>query len=210
MKIRYDRIIVFALAVLTLAGCRETPIEEPEGDYISFGTVAMSAQDTRSGAGSTLVDTDAELQGQAFGIYGYKSVDDKTNFVNVFTSTAAQKVYYTSSELSKTDASGNAYTVAANTWTYDDRQKWERAKHYRFRAFWPYTADVNKSSTAKFLAIEYKQVEDYDLMVAYATRYPMGDKTNDDPTGTRRVPMQFHHALSGLKFKFKFKDKANF
>lgn len=194
MKAKYG-IIISALAVLTLAGCRETPPEEPEGDCISFGAAAASsARDTRS----TLIDTETELQGQAFGIYGYKSEDDKTNFENVFGSSLAQKVYYTT-----TGISGQA---DANTWTYDNRQKWERWKHYRFRAYWPYTANVNSASNAKFIGVEYKQVENYDLMVAYATRCPLEDATAADPTGTSRVPMLFHHALSGMRFKFKFAD----
>ena len=199
-------IITFALAVLTLAGCQRTSVEEPSGEFISFGTVLTGAEEatrggagvstgstavTRAGAGTTLIDTKDELQAQAFGIYGLKSEDDKANFVNVFTSDAALKVYYTTTAID-----GQA---DANTWTYDDRQKWERTKHYRFRAFWPYTANVNQKSTAKFLAIEYKSVEDYDLMVAYSTRYPLLE-------GIDRVPMQFHHALSGLRFKFKLKN----
>ena len=183
MKAKYG-IIISALAVLTLAGCRETPPEEPEGDCISFGAAAAtSAQDTRS----TLINTASELQGQAFGVYGKKSEDDSTNFENVFGSSAAQKVYYSTS-----------------AWTYDNLQKWERWKHYRFRAYWPYTANVNTASNAKFIGVEYKQVENYDLMVAYATRCPLEDGTTEDPTGTRVVRMQFHHTLAGMRFKFKF------
>ncbi len=206
MKTKLGLILI---ACLALAACQTSKIEIPEveGEMISFSSSTSAADNvTKTGAGSSLINSDGLLQGQSFGIYGYKSVDDITGFNNVFSSSAAQEVYYTTTELSKTDAKGNAYTVAANTWTYDDRQKWERAKHYRFRAFWPYTADINQASTAKFLAIEYKQVEGYDLMVAYSTRCPREDATAADPTGTRRVPMQFHHALSGLRFKFKFKD----
>lgn len=207
---RYCRTIILALAAgLALSGCHRAEIAAPDGIDIAFSSSLRSAEqlsDGQSGSrsaatktGSTLIDSDSELQGQAFGIYGYKSVDDATNLVNVFTSTAAQKVYYTTSEITWTDSNNNSHTVAANTWNYDDHQKWERAKHYRFRAFWPYTANVNTASTAKFLAIEYRQVEDYDLMVAYATRYPMSESVG-------RVPMTFKHALAGLKFKFKFKD----
>jgi hypothetical protein len=206
---RFRTIILALTASLALAGCHRAEIAVPDGIDIAFSSSLRSAEqlsDGQSGSssaatktGSTLIDTDSELQGQAFGIYGYKSVDDATDLVNVFTSTAAQKVYYTTSALTWTDANGNSHTVAANTWNYDDHQKWERAKHYRFRAFWPYTANVNTASTAKFLAIEYRQVEDYDLLVAYATRYPMSE-------GVGRVPMTFKHALAGLRFKFRFKE----
>lgn len=190
---------------LMAAGCSSSRIdpEETEGEMISFSSSLSAASEvaaTKTGAGSTLIDTDAELQGQPFGIYGDKSMNnDFTDSKSVFSSNAAQKVYYTTTELSWNDDKGNTHTVDANTWTYDDHKKWERAMHYRFRAYWPFSAKVNSASTANFLAVEYRQVEDYDLMVAYATRYPMTE-------GVDRVPMTFKHALSGLRFKFKFKD----
>ncbi len=198
-------------ACLMVSGCTPSRLGPVVENAISFSSSAQPVSEAvrKAGAGSTLINTDALLQSQSFGIYGYKSVDDATNFENVFTSMSAQKVYYTTSELTQTNSAGITWTAAANTWTYDDRQKWERAKHYRFRAFWPYekaAANVITGSTAKFLLINYQQVEDYDLMVAYATRYPMGDATTADPTGTRRVPMTFHHALSGLRFKLRYKE----
>ena len=206
MKTNHSLIL---LACLALAACQTSKIEIPEveGEMISFSSSASAAGvGTRAGAGSDLIAETLLLQKQSFGIYGYKSVDDVTEFVNVFSSTAAQEVYYTTKELTWTDSKNNTHTVPAKTWNYDDHQKWERAKHYRFRAFWPYSADINMASTAKFLAIEYKQVEDYDLMVAYATRCPREDATTADPNGTRRVPMQFHHALSAMRFQFRFKE----
>ena len=191
--------IIFALAVLLTAGCQQTPKDEPAGEDISFGiAVSGASESTRAGAGGDLVTTDGELRAKSFGIFGYKYGDDASVVENVFSTTAKQEVYYTTSELSKTDASGNAYTVAANTWTYDDRQKWQRSMHYKFRAYWPYTANVNSGSTANYLAVEYLQNENYDLMVAYATRYPLTE-------GVGRVPMKFKHALAGLRFKFRYK-----
>ena len=206
MKTKHSLIL---LACLALAACQTSKIEIPEveGEMISFSSSASAAGvGTRAGAGSDLIADTLLLQKQSFGIYGYKSVDDVTEFVNVFSSTAAQEVYYITKDSTWTDSKNNTHTMPANTWNYDDHQKWERAKHYRFRAFWPYSADVNMASTAKFLAIEYKQVEDYDLMVAYATRCPREDATTADPNGTRRVPMQFHHALSAMRFQFRFKE----
>ncbi len=207
MKTRRHIVTALALAALAAPGCRQSCPDVPESEWISFGTQTVSAAsnsakgtDSAKGAaapatrtGSTLIDTDAELRAQAFGIYGYKSLDDMTNFENVFTTDAAQKVYFTTTAIT-----GQA---EANTWTYDDRQKWETAKRYRFRAYWPYTADVLTGSSSNFLAIEYKQLETYDLMVAYATRYPL-----KDAEGVNRVPMQFHHALSGLRFRVRFKE----
>ncbi len=198
--------IIFTLAVLLAAGCQKTVVDDQTGEDISFGPSLTAVKEssgsrassgspaTRSGAGSTLIDSDTELQAQPFGIYGYKSLDEKT-FQNVFSTTAAQKVYFTTTEIT-----GQA---EANTWTYDDRQKWHKAMHYRFRAYWPYTANVNIASTANYLAVEYHNIEDYDLLLAYTTRYPMTE-------GTKRVPMNFKHALSALRFKIRFKEDEKF
>ncbi len=197
--------IIFAMAVLLAAGCQKTVVDDQTGEDISFGPSLTAAQEsagsrasgtpaTRSGAGSTLIDTDAELQAQPFGIYGYKFIDEN-NPQNVFSSTTAQKVYFTTTAI--TDQ------AEADTWTYDDRQKWLKANHYRFRAYWPYTANVNIASTANYLAVEYHNIEDYDLLLAYTTRYPMTE-------GTGRVKMEFKHALSALRFKFRFKEDEKF
>lgn len=195
--------IIFALAVLLTAGCQQTPKDEPAGEDISFGiAVSGASESTRAGAGGDLVTTVGELRANSFGIFGYKYGDDASDVENVFSTTAPQEVYYTTSALSKTDASGNAYTVDANTWTYDDRQKWQRSMHYKFRAYWPYTANVNRASTANYLAVQYLQNENYDLMVAYATRYPLTE-------GVERVPMKFKHALAGLRFQFRYKEDAS-
>lgn len=205
MKTRYDIITIFALAVLASAGCRQTPLEEPEGDSISFGTAVTSAQSTRSGAGTSLIDTESELQASSFGVFGYRSLDDTKEFKNVFSSSAAQEVKYTTTAVQNTDSNGDTYTVEANSWWYAVRQKWNKAMHYRFRAFWPYDKainNVNNGSTAKLLIIEYKQKYDYDLMVAYNTRFPRNE-------GVGRVPMKFHHALAGLRFKFRYKESES-
>ncbi len=207
--------IIFALAVLLTAGCQQTPKDEPSGEDISFGIAVSGASEstragvstasttaTRAGAGGDLVTSVGELQAKSFGIFGYKYGDNANNAENVFSTTAPQEVYYTTEELSKTDANGNAYTVDANTWTYDDRQKWQRSMHYKFRAYWPYTANVNRASTANYLAVQYLQNENYDLMVAYSTRYPLTE-------GVGRVPMKFKHALAGLRFKFRYKVDAS-
>ncbi len=207
--------IIFALAVLLTAGCQQTPKDEPSGEDISFGIAVSGASEstragvstasttaTRAGAGGDLVTSVGELQAKSFGIFGYKYGDNASNAENVFSTTAPQEVYYTTEKLSKTDANGNAYTVDANTWTYDDRQKWQRSMHYKFRAYWPYTANVNRASTANYLAVQYLQNENYDLMVAYSTRYPLTE-------GVGRVPMKFKHALAGLRFKFRYKVDAS-
>lgn len=74
--------------------------------------------------------------------------------------------------------------------------------HYRFRAFWPYKPEnIQTGSSANCLSVTYSSfTEDYDLMVAYATRWPLQD-------GVDPVTLSFKHALAGLRFKIKFKFK---
>ena len=73
------------------------------------------------------------------------------------------------------------------------------------RAVWPYVErNVKANSSANLLSVTYHSLnEDYDLMVAYATRYPLGD-----PEGVGQVALTFKHALTGLRFIVKYSDDA--
>lgn len=185
---RYSRYIAL-LAILGLVSCGRTdspysPVES-EGEYISFNGHSGDEFQLKSGDGTTpnLVTTDALLQSDSFGLFGYKSTNDQSGFVSVFP-TGALEVKY---------ESGN--------WTYSPKQKWERSMHYRFRAVWPYRPDrIKTNSSANLLSVEYYSfADDHDLMVAYATRYPLSE-------GVDRVRLEFKHALAGLRFKMKFSD----
>ena len=180
-----------ALAVLVgmsciTQGCKkeETPSsQEDNSSYIDFASYAPK---TKAGAGSDITDTSAKLQKGAFGVFGYKSADDATNFTSVFIS-SPQEVGWDS---------GNS------NWTYTPKRKWDMNMKYRFRAYWPYSSNIKANSNANILAVEYSSsVEQNDLLVAYATRDPMASDG-----GTGRVPLQFHHALAGLKFEIKYKE----
>lgn len=186
---RYSRYIAL-LAILGLVSCGRTdspysPVES-EGEYISFNGHSGKEFQLKSGDGTTpeLVTNDARLQSSSFGLFGYKSTNDQSGFVPVFHTTDALEVKY---------ESGN--------WTYSPKQKWERSMHYRFRAVWPYKPDrIIPNSSANLLSVNYSSFdEDYDLMVAYATRYPLSE-------GVDRVKLEFKHALAGLRFKMKFSD----
>lgn len=183
-----------AAAACLLSACTKqevTPAEEDGDEWISFSTVAPR---TKSGAGDTMTDTDEKLRQQPFGIYGYKRLEGSSIQSNVFLSSAAQEVGW------GTEGSG---TSAKQCWTYSPKRKWETSMHYRFRAYWPYTAEVNPNSDATRLAVEYKSTtQQYDLLVAYATRYPKDE-------GIGAVKMQFHHALSALRFEVKYKDDSS-
>lgn len=181
-----------AFAVL-FAGCGKQSIsadeEVDESQYISF---SCSAAQTRSGAGDLLTNTDERLRGSSFGIYGFKtSVEDasiSSNMANVFANSGAQDV---------------GWSTTDKVWTYSPKRKWEQSLYYRFRAFWPYDANVNPASNATRIGVEYRSTsEQYDLLVAYSTRHPLSE-------GIGKVTMEFKHALSALRFHIKFvEDKT--
>ena len=191
---------LLALAVCLFSGCQKSATQKVTddlgNDYISFSGETSDGYAVKSEDGSTptLATTDI-LKTKSFGIFGGKSYDGETNFSSVFQTDRAQKVYW---EKTLNNNEG--------AWTYDDpKQKWERAMHYRFRAVWPYVErNVKANSSANLLSVTYHSLnEDYDLMVAYATRYPLGD-----PEGVGQVALTFKHALAGLRFIVKYSDDA--
>lgn len=186
---------ILVLVVCLLSACQKSVVpkehETENEDYISFGGKADGDYDVKSGDGTTthLVTTEL-LKEKPFGVFGYKSFDDKTGFTNVFSTDTAQKVSW---DKTLNDNKG--------AWTYKPKQKWVRSMHYRFRAVWPYKPEnIQAGSSANCFSVTYSSfVEDYDLMVAYATRWPLQGDVGS-------VTLNFKHALAGLRFKIKFKD----
>lgn len=184
---------LLTLAVCLFSGCEKSATQKVTddlgNDYISFSGETSDGYAVKSEDGSTptLATTDI-LKTEPFGIFGGKSYDGETNFSSVFQTDRAQLVEWKDGK-----------------WTYEPKQKWERAMHYRFRAVWPYVErNVKANSSANLLSVTYHSLnEDYDLMVAYATRYPLGDRE-----GVGRVALTFKHALAGLRFIVKYSDKA--
>lgn len=191
---------LLALAVCLFSGCQKSATQKVTddlgNDYISFSGGTSDGYVVKSEDGSTpTLATTATLKDKdkPFGVFGGKSYDGKTNFSSVFQTDRAQKVYW--------DKTLNNNEGA---WTYDDpKQKWERAMHYRFRAVWPYVErNVKANSSANLLSVTYHSLnEDYDLMVAYAERYPLKQ-------GVGAVELEFKHALTGLRFIVKYSDDA--
>lgn len=184
---------LLVLAVCLFSGCRKSvvPEEHETEDYISFGGKADGKYDVKSGDGTTtqLVTTEL-LKEEPFGVFGYKFFNDKTGFVDVFSTDKAQEVHW-----------NKTLNDNKGAWTYTPKQKWTRSMHYRFRAVWPYKPEnIQTGSSANCLSVTYSSfVEDYDLMVAYAARWPLQG-------GVGSVTLNFKHALAGLRFKIKFAD----
>lgn len=186
---------LLALAVCLFSGCEKSATQKVTddlgNDFISFsgGTSDGYAVKSEDGSTPTLATTDI-LKGKPFGIFGGKSYDGTTNFSSVFQTDRAQVVEWKKEGTTE-------------KWTYDPKQKWERAMYYRFRAVWPYVeSNVKANSSANLLSVTYHSLnEDYDLMVAYATRYPLDQ-------GVDAVELKFKHALAGLRFIVKYSDDA--
>ena len=185
-----NRHIIYLLICLLLFSC--APEQVPDGDYIDFSEVMNNAVTKAGGVGVQKIDKVDEFQDKSFGIYGYRSANG-TDYNNmVFDSEEAKKVSWDTS-------------LDPDAWTYSPKAKWIRSNHYRFIAFWPYDDCIaydalSPSSNANMLAIEYSTlVEHFDLMVAYATRYPITG-------GVGTVNMTFNHALAGVCFKVKFEN----
>lgn len=184
---------LLALAVCLFSGCQKSATQKVTddlgNDYISFSGETSDGYVVKSEDGSTpkLATTDI-LKTKSFGIFGGKSYDGETNFSSVFQTDRAQVVEWKKEGTTE-------------KWTYEPKQKWERAMHYRFRAVWPYKPEnIQTGSSANCLSVTYSSfVEDYDLMVAYATRYPLDQ-------GIGEVNLTFKHALAGLRFKIKFAE----
>lgn len=191
--------VLLVLAVCLFSSCRKSVVPEEheaaDEDYISFSGRTSEDYAVKSGDGTTpnLATTEL-LKKDSFGIFGYKFFDDKTGFIKVFSTDKAQEVRW--------DETLNANKGA---WKYEPPRKWERAMHYRFRAVWPYRPkNIQDGSSANCFSVTYSSfVEDYDLMVAYATRWPLTDTDGVGP-----VALSFKHALAGLRFKIKFNDNS--
>lgn len=189
--------VLLVLVVCLFSGCEKSATQKVTddlgNDYISFSGETSDGYAVKSEDGSTptLATTDI-LKTEPFGIFGGKSYDGTTNFSSVFQTDRAQLVEWKEEGTTR-------------KWTYKPPQKWERAMYYRFRAVWPYVErNVKANSSANLLSVTYHSLnEDYDLMVAYATRYPLGD-----PEGVGQVALTFKHALAGLRFIVKYSDEA--
>lgn len=203
-------------AVLVFAtGCNKHTPQSEQNQWIGFngepqqieGQTARQASSgsvARTRAASyteKLITTPEALRSKSFGVFGYKSIDDQNGFTPVFGSSKAQEVKWALDNFSE----DYEYDRPAprECWTYSPKQKWERAMYYRFRAIWPYETEIQPNSSANLISTEYSSsTDDYDLMVAYATRRPITE-------GVDRVTLEFKHALAGLRFKLKFSEDSD-
>lgn len=79
-----------------------------------------------------------------------------------------------------------------NKWNYTPLQFWQQEGAYDFRAVWPSTARVDKTSTGQAMIVNYSIVTDTcDMMVAYK-HIPM------PKMGNNYVGLNFYHTLTAI------------
>ena len=88
-------------------------------------------------------------------------------------------------------------------WTYNPLKYWKRSGVYDFKAYFPYTANVQTQTSGKHLVISHAVTSNHcDLMVASAQR-------NVALYGTDPVELKFKHACSAVRFLFKKESAAD-
>jgi hypothetical protein len=192
MKKSVKYILISALLAAAVTACRKDDPAEV-GETISFRAEASDADNVAATKATKTVASN--LTDNPFGVYGvYSDTKGGASGTNVFDNSSALKV---------------TYNTSSSNWEYTrtgDKPKyyWKRNQYYRFRAYHPYTASVEAGgSDADKILIIYRIIQDqYDLLVAFSTRHPATDSE-----GTERVPMNFQHALSALRFRVAF-DKS--
>lgn len=192
-------ILILAWLSILAPACRKDNAADA-GESISFRADAQKAEDVSaqkaedvSALGTRATKTvSSNLTAAPFGVYGlYSSTKGAASGNNVFDSSAPLQV---------------SFNTTTGLWEYTrtgtaPKYYWKRNMYYRFRAYHPYTASVETGgSSADGIIINYRIIQDqYDLLVAFATRHPATDSE-----GTGRVPMNFRHALSALRFRVAF------
>ena len=184
--VKMFKYVLLAFLPILIACSKEEPAQDIIIDFSGNNNVLNEI--VKAGAGSSMVNTAAELQGKSFGVYGLRSGTNSSYTIPVFETHSAKQVSY-----------------GGGAWGYTPKAKWVRSNYYRFRAFWPYENIVeddliNSGSDANLLSLSYSSgVHNYDLQVAYAERYPVTH-------GVGTVELAFKHALSAIKFNFKFHE----
>ncbi|MCI1785894.1 MAG: fimbrillin family protein [Bacteroidales bacterium] len=183
---RKETVYIILSAICITASCGKDKNVNETDPMLTFDSAALVPEEGIHESTKSTVTDSASLKtnGNTIGIYGSYTYGSTT--YQVFDS----------------EPQILTYSASDNAWSYSPLAKWNLTAHYTFRAYFPSAASVQSESSADMLAIDYKTTtEQYDLLVAYTTRYPAGDAE-----GTSTVNLPFRHALSGLRFTIKLKN----
>jgi|GEM_PF-1988549 len=177
------RVYILCLVCSLLAACGSQSDNTPTidvSDAITFGTVPEGG--TRA---ATLINNsdEAAFRAEPFSVYG-----------DWLSGTGARHEVFHDVRVSYTTD-----PKAPTGWIYDPIQHWQQTGEYEFRAYWPASATVLGTATARTLALEYNMlIHNNDMMVAYVN---CPTKNNGQPVG-----LNFHHTLSAVAVKFQAPD----
>ncbi|MBR2962187.1 MAG: fimbrillin family protein [Alistipes sp.] len=163
--------------VVSLMACQRVDSGRYDcSDVITFGTLS----ETKSRAATLVGSSDeATFRSEPFSVYG-DWINSNGERHEVFHDV---KVSYTTDDDTPTG------------WIYDPIQYWQVVGEYEFRAYWPASAVVLGTATARTLALEYNMLQrNDDMMVAYKH---CPTKNNGQP-----VDLSFHHTLAAVAVKF--------
>lgn len=184
----YKHIILTGVLALSLASCaKETSsVKEESGPLMDFQTTASEGEssellDRQTKSGVLEDNSSLKTAGNQIALFGSYVKGGVTN--QVFDSDPELLTY-------------------GSGWHYAPLQRWQKTADYLFRACFPYTSDIQSSSSAKLMVVNYKSVsEQYDLLVATETRNPA-----TDIEGTNPVTLNFKHALSAVRFTIQYRS----
>ena len=132
---------ILSLAVALVACSREdnTPTSVDFSDVITFGTVPTNT----SRAATLISNSDEEsFRAEPFSVYG-----------DWLSGTGARHEVFHDVRVSYTTD-----PKAPTGWIYDPIQHWQQTGEYEFRAYWPASATVLGTATARTLALEYNML----------------------------------------------------
>lgn len=178
-KIGFLRLALLALiGVFALSCCKD---DEPNGEQrvISFRSKAV---DTKAVVESDEVLRELCATGDAIAVFGRVNNAHNTN-----------QAIFNNTPLTYTDGD----------WSYEDPRYWIRGAKHEFMAVYPYsevgtayTWDAT-TGTITFEEITTGTANNIDVMYASAER-----DLAANPTDFSRVPLEMHHALALLEFRF--------
>jgi hypothetical protein len=174
------RRLTYILCLAALTACVEVdnaPQQNNFAECITFGTMPTRAATLISGS------DEASFKAEPLAVYG-----------DWITSNGTRHEVFHDVRVRHTD-DGKAPTG----WIYDDVRYWQMDGRYEFRAYWPASATVLGTATARTLALEYNMLlHNNDMMVAYVE---CPTKNNGQPVG-----LGFHHTLAAVAVKFQAPD----
>lgn len=177
-------LLASAAAVLLLASCSKTEIENP-GKEMTFQAFSTKPK------AKALITNGKYPENETFGVYAYYLADQKNWEAN-----SADSVRYFHEEI-KCQKSRTP-----KVWAADNKYYWPAVGSVTFFAYSPYSVKAKYAGNNGIILSGYTVSKDEDFMVSN----PAKDKTTNDQTINTGVDIVFGHKLALVDFKIKTKE----